>query len=96
MASLDARYRHEHGAQLDEVAVVRVLDLDHAPRVEAATHAAPAHLQLLPRAAHRERHRRLQLPYLRPPIALFIPHAHQYNLVLGPDYETRGPRFKSW
>lgn len=38
-----------------------VLDLDDPPRIEAASHAAPAHLQLLPRPTHRERHRCFQL-----------------------------------
>ncbi|RUS77854.1 hypothetical protein EGW08_014367, partial [Elysia chlorotica] len=34
----------EHGAQFDEVAVLRVLHLHNAPRVHAPPHLAPLHL----------------------------------------------------
>ncbi len=53
--------RDEHRAQLDEVVVLQVLDLDDAPGVQAAAHLPAAHLDSLVGADHGERHRLLQL-----------------------------------
>ena len=48
-------HSHEHGAQLEEVVVLGVLHLHHAPGVQPTPHLLPLGLDLLVGPHHRER-----------------------------------------
>lgn len=47
-----ARHSHQHGPQLQEVVVLRVLHLHHSPGVQAAPHLLPLGLDLLVGSHH--------------------------------------------
>jgi len=55
---------YQEGAQLDEVAVLRVLHVDHTPRILATPHLLAGHLQNGIAADHGERDGGLQLAIL--------------------------------
>ncbi|CAN8016817.1 unnamed protein product [Ixodes persulcatus] len=69
---LHVTYAHEHGAQLDEVAVFWVLYLDDAPRVEAAPHLPTLDFDQLDRRAHRKGDRLLGMRRARELLHLFL------------------------
>ena len=57
---LHVHHSHEHGAQLEEVVVLGVLHLHHAPGVQATPHLLPLSLDLLVGPHHRKRYAGLE------------------------------------
>lgn len=64
--------RYEECAQLDEVAVLGVLHVDHTPRILTATHLFASHLQYGVAADNGERYRRLELTILLLEVVVLI------------------------